>query len=50
MFIYRFNNISYFTTLIENSIHKSSLHIQSSQLGYYLAGLIEADGSIIIPK
>lgn len=50
IFIFKFKNVYYFSTLGENSIHKLSLHIQNSQLGYYLAGLIEADGSIIVPK
>jgi LAGLIDADG endonuclease len=49
IFIFKFKNVYYFSTLGENSIHKLSLHIQNSQLGYYLAGLIEADGSIIVP-
>jgi len=51
-YLYLYSNliINYYSTLAENSIHKSSLHLHSSQLGYYLAGLIEADGSIIIPK
>jgi hypothetical protein len=50
IFIFKFKNVYYFSTLGENSIHKLSLHIQNSQLDYYLAGLIEADGSIIVPK
>ena len=50
MFLFLFYIKSNFSTLGENSIHKLSLLINKSQLGYYLAGLIEADGSIIIPK
>lgn len=50
MFLFKFYIRSNFSTLGENSIHKLALPINKSQLGYYLAGLIEADGSIIIPK
>jgi len=51
-FLYKFlpNNIFYLHTKMNIGKIKYPLKSRDSQLGYYLAGLIEADGSIIIPK
>jgi len=50
--LYKFlpNNIFYFHTEMNIRKNKYLLDLKDSQLGHYLAGLIEADGSIIIPK
>ena len=51
-FLYGFlpNNVFYLHTKMNIGKIRYPLESKDSQLGYYLAGLIEADGSIIIPK
>jgi hypothetical protein len=44
------NNVFHLHTNMENGKNTYALYSKDYQLGYYLAGLIEADGSIIIPK
>jgi LAGLIDADG endonuclease len=49
-FLYGFlpNNFYFLHTKINNNKNKYKLNLKDSQLGYYLVGLIEADGSIIV--
>lgn len=51
-FLYKFlsNNIFYLHTKMNIRKNECLFELKDNQLGYYLAGLIEADGSIIIPK
>lgn len=44
------NNVLHLHTNMENGKNTYALYSKDYQLGYYLAGLIEADGSIIIPR
>jgi hypothetical protein len=44
------NNVFCINTKINNGKNKYLLDLKDSQFGYYLAGLIEADGSIIVPN
>ena len=44
------NNVFCLHTKINVEKNKYPFYSKDNQLGYYLAGLIEADGSIIIPK
>ena len=43
-------NSSNLATSLTNTTNDITQNNRSSQLGYYLAGLIESDGTIIVPK
>jgi len=48
--LFLFKNILRIHTKSNVENNEFSIHPENNQLGYYLAGLIEADGSIIAPK
>jgi hypothetical protein len=49
-YVFLHKNVFYLHTKTNLGKNKYPLNLKDNQLGYYLAGLIEADGSIIIPK
>ena len=50
LYKFSFNNILYLHTKMNVKKSRFLLDSKYNELGYYLSGLIEADGSIILPK
>ena len=50
LYKFSFNNILYLHTKMNVKKSRFLLDSKYNELGYYLSGLIEADGSIIVPK